>query len=495
MSCARFRLSATILIFAWMLVAHSGAASARWPGFRGLNGSGIANSDKPPIEFSLTTNFLWKTSIPAGHSSPCIWDEHIFLTCADNGQLETLCIRRSDGRILWRKQAPAEEIEKVHEFSSPAAATVASDGDRVYVCFGSYGLLAYDMEGDEVWKLPLQKPANNFGTASSPILSAELVIMLCDSNDGSSRLLAVNRGKGTVTWTKERPLFSANWSTPIVWRQKGVDEIIVAGSGRLVAYGANDGAERWWVGGFPRVAICAPVIGDNLLFAVVAGQGGGAEDRFDLPDWPTVIAKYDQNKDAKLSPGELPAEFALHFRVEVSKETPGNYFPMSTVIKWFDADKDGLCNEPEWRAALAFVTENKTTLIAIRPGASGDATATHVVWKTQRGLPEIPSPIFYQGRLFTVRDGGLVSCFEPKDGRIFYQERLGTLGQYSASLVAANGHLYAASVSGTVTVFKAGDALEVRARNQLNERIVATPAIADDKLYIRTAKHLYAFGK
>jgi outer membrane protein assembly factor BamB len=479
-----------------LFVAPAGHAAARWPQFRGPNGSGVAEQDKPPVEFGPSTNFLWTTSLPPGHSSPCIWDDHIFLTGLENGKLETMSLRRTTGRLLWRATAPAQKIEKVHEFSSPASSTPTSDGQRVYSYFGSYGLLAYDFDGKEVWKSPLPKPVNGYGTATSPILIGEHLLLLCDGSDGNSHLLALDRVTGQTAWKKDRPLFTANWSTPIVWRHDAQDDIVVAGSGRLIAYDPKDGAERWWVNEFPRIPICLPVLGGSVLFVCVAGQGLSADDKFDLPDWPTVTAKYDTNKDAKLAPGELPAEFALHLRKEVSKETPGNYFPMSTVIRWFDADKDGLCSENEWQAALAFVTENKSTLMAIRPGGKGDCTSTHVMWKSQRSLPEMPSPIYHEGRLFTVRDGGLVSCLDPKTGQVLYQERLGAPGQYCASLVAADGKLYASSVAGTVVVFKAGAAtIEVLARNALNERIVATPAIADDKLFVRTVNHFYAFGK
>ena len=125
---------------------------ARWPQFRGPNGSGIAlDSKKLPVEFGTDKNILWKTPLPSGHSSPCVWDDRIFLTGFDKAskKLETLCLDRSSGQILWRRTAPAEKIEKVHERSSPAAPRPVTDGQRVYVYFGSYGLLCYDFEGPQ----------------------------------------------------------------------------------------------------------------------------------------------------------------------------------------------------------------------------------------------------------------------------------------------------------------------------------------------------------
>ena len=107
----------------------------------------------------------------------------------------------------------------------------------------------------------------------------------------------------------------------------------------------------------------------------------------------------------------------------------------------------------------------------------------------------MPSPLFYRGRLYFVRNGGMVTSYTPDSGRVVLdQQRLGTLGLYVASPVAADGRIYAASETGTIVVCRARDTLEVLARNDLGESITATPAIANHKLYVRTANHLWAFG-
>src|SRR5882724_6344716 len=111
------------------------AADPSWPQFRGPGGRGVAaDSDHPPLEFGLTKNLLWKTPVPSGHSSPSIWGARIFLSAFDKGtkKLEVLSLDRATGKILWRRTIPAEEIENVHEISSPATATPAVDGERVY---------------------------------------------------------------------------------------------------------------------------------------------------------------------------------------------------------------------------------------------------------------------------------------------------------------------------------------------------------------------------
>ena len=143
-------------------------STSNWPQFRGGGGLGVAAEGKAPVEFGPKKNVIWSVELPPGHSSPCIWGDKIFLTALDKTHLETLCLDRKDGRVLWRAAAPAEKIEPTHRIASPASPTPATDGERVYVYFGSFGLLAYDFVGKEVWRKPLPPPVVEFGASSSP---------------------------------------------------------------------------------------------------------------------------------------------------------------------------------------------------------------------------------------------------------------------------------------------------------------------------------------
>src|SRR6185436_15295841 len=157
-------------------------SSVEWARFRGPNGSGIADDNKPPISFGPSEKRLWKIAVPPGHSSPIVWNDHIFITAIDDGALVTLGLRRKDGTVLWRRVAPTNTVEPVHPFSYPAAPTPATDGERVYVYFGSYGLLAYDFSGNEVWRHQLPLPPSRYGTATSPIVFDGKVILQRDGN-------------------------------------------------------------------------------------------------------------------------------------------------------------------------------------------------------------------------------------------------------------------------------------------------------------------------
>ena len=200
-----------------------------------------------------------------------------------------------------------------------------------------------------------------------------------------------------------------------------------------------------------------------------------------LPNFASQQKEMDLNGDQKIARAEAKGMMAA-----------------KTVFNAIDENKDEFITEAEWDASVAMMSKGEYGVFALRdPGSgSGDLTATHIVWKNKRGAATVPSPLFYRGRLYLIQDGGRLTCYQAKTGQpLFEQERLESDGQYWASPIAANGHIYLTSARGIVTVVEAADSLKVVARNQLNQRITATPAIAEDKLYVRTASHLWAFGK
>ena len=131
-------------------------------------------------------------------------------------------------------------------------------------------------------------------------------------------------------------------------------------------------------------------------------------------------------------------------------------------------------------------------MLAIKPDREGDLTS-NVLWTEKLAVPEVPSPLFYENRLYLIRNGGILSSLDAQSGKVVYRTRVGALGPYYSSPIAANGKLYIASAEGTVTVLATGDEFKVVAKNDLGEPIYATPAVADGTLYVRTTGHLYAF--
>jgi hypothetical protein len=196
-----------------------------------------------------------------------------------------------------------------------------------------------------------------------------------------------------------------------------------------------------------------------------------------MPAFDQLLEQADANKDAQLT------------RAEAQEG------PVKRHFVYIDADKNGRVSREEYAAIARVFDESKNVALAVRPGGRGDVTDTHVVWKATRGLPYVPSPLYYEDRIYLVKNGGLASCFDARTGRVIYQEeRLGALGDYYSSPVAAAGKVCVASQAGVVVIYRAGDALEVLARNPLDEPVLATPAVVDGNLYVRTTSRLYAFG-
>jgi outer membrane protein assembly factor BamB len=165
------------------------------------------------------------------------------------------------------------------------------------------------------------------------------------------------------------------------------------------------------------------------------------------------------------------------------------------LVGFSDRNRDGGLDADEWRIyAGAHAAENG--LRAIKLGGKGDTTTTSLQWKYPRSIPQLPSPLLYQGVLYIVNDGGILTMLHPKSGEVIKQMRLrGAVDHYYASPVAADGKVFFVSQAGAVTVLRAGDDPEILSVNELNEESYATPAIADGRVYIRTASTLYCFGK
>jgi outer membrane protein assembly factor BamB len=466
------------LILATVLLASTVtlfAAEAQWPQFRGPNGAGLAEGQKPVVEFGPEKNLLWKATVPPGASSPVIAGDRIFLTGFENKKLFTFCVSRKDGKELWRAEAPAKAIEKFHELEgSPAASSAATDGERVVVYFGSYGLLCYDLDGKELWhaEMPVAETNNDFGTGTSPILENGRVFLARDLAKDSA-LFCFDVKTGRQLWKTVRDGFFTSYSTPLLWRHDGKEELVVGGALRLKAYDPATGAERWVVRDLPSVDCTTPVAADGMVY--FGGWTPGGVDA-PMPEFSELL-KNDDDKDGHLSKAEAAKTFLKDF------------FDSN------DTNKDGFIKQNEWDAMIGYLRSGKIGVAAVKAGASGDATESHVAWRTDRGVPYVPTPIFYKGRLYMLKDGGMATCVDAKTGKAIYtQTRLGLDGGIYASPVAADGRIYGINLRGVAFVYSAGDKPELLNKADLGERSCATPAIVDNVLYYRTATKLWAFG-
>ncbi len=271
----------------------------------------------------------------------------------------------------------------------------------------------------------------------------------------------------------------------------GTTEVVLVQPRGVVAYDLKDGGERWWVSGLFGGGIPSPALGDGLVFAVAHFPGGDPEDRMKFPALRGPLKKYDTNKDGLLGQKELPNDLVFYNR---GSTNPDDNIVMDDMFPFIDKNRDGRLSREEWSQAQDAFAKRESAMLAIRPGGEGEIPRNTSFGKNSGALPEVPSPLFYRGRLYVVTNGGIASCYEAQTGKMLYRQRLGASGFFYASLVAGNGNLYAASYNGVLVVFKAGDQCHVLARNNLGEQIVATPALVDGRVYVRTQGHLYAFG-
>ena len=485
-------------------------ATDNWNQFRGPNGSGIANEKFiPPINISKK-HIAWSSNIPEGLSSPVIYSDKIFLTAFEKDRLVTICINSTNGNLEWKTAAPKCEIEKVHKTSSPASSTPYVDKDHVYVYFGSYGLICYDHNGIEKWSKSILTPKSLYGMSTSPLVYKNKVILVVD-NDANieksrlsqSKIIALNKSNGEIIWSAERPHHRSGWSSPIIWKHDKGSELIVLGNEKVRSYNPETGSENWYAGGFSRETIAVPVVGNNHVFVSSAQLGGVPDKQIDpAPFWKALI-KFDKNNDGKISRDEMTDNFTYPLRPELPLGHPGFGIPMpdnpqrkeeriNGILRWVDKNGDKAWTKEEFINHMSF-RRGRPILLAIKPGGEGNIEKTHVSWELNKSIPEIPSPLFYRDIVYLVRNGGILAAIDSETGEQLYRERVTGSGQYSASPISANGHIFLVSNRGQVSTIKPGRKFEQIHSYEIGESVFVTPAIDSNTIYFRGQKKLWAF--
>ena len=468
----------TLLALAVTIAAASSDPPGEWARFRGPNGSGVAEVSGLPAEFGATRNLMWKTDLPPGYSSPIVYGNRIFLTGIRDGRLISFAVDRATGKILWEREAPRSRQEKLDSRNHPASPSAAADGERVFFFFADYGLLAYNVNGKELWRRPLGPFNNIYGMGASPIVVDDVVVLNCDQSTGSF-IAAFDQKTGRERWRTPRVEARSGHSTPVIYTPAaGRPQIVVPGSFLLSAYDPRDGRRLWWVGGLSFELKSTPVIsGDTLYINGFGSPENQPGAMIAVMPAAEVFATRDANKDGKLTADELPT---AHARAS---------------LPFFDLNGDTLIDRSEWDYYKAAM-ESENGMLAIKLGGSGDMTATAVRWRYQRGIPQLPSPLLYGRALYMVNDaGGLVTILNPDTGALILQGRLKVPSdRYYASPVAGDGKIYIASESGKVIVLPPGGGLDALAVNDLQDSIYATPALVDKRIYIRTLNSLFCFG-
>jgi outer membrane protein assembly factor BamB len=458
-----------------LLVGFAAApAAAQWGQFRGPNGSGVDTATGYPLTFSPTQQVVWKAALPYGQSSPVVVGSQVYVTARDGKQLLTIAFDAGTGHERWRRAITPARSTAIYKANDAASPTPAADEHGVVVFFADVGLVAFAPDGKERWRQPLGPFKNFYGMAGSPIIAGDMVILVCDQMSGSF-MLALDRRTGRQRWRRERPGATVSWTTPMVFAPAGAAEpqLVVLSSTRLDGYALASGEPRWWMPLSSQGAIGTALAHRDIVIVATLASNEPWMEPFEA-----ALKTFDADKDGKLSRSEYATEKGF-----------GDHFG------WVDADGNDSLDKAEYDDARAMGI-GEYGVAALKPaGRSGKVEPNAALWRFKKNLPFVPTPVVYDGLLYMVKAGGIVTAIDPATGQATKEGRsTDAPGDYTASPIAADGKVFLASVNGKVTVLKAGPQWEVLGVNDLGDEIHATPALSGGRLYVRTRGTLYCFG-
>ena len=409
-----------------LLVSSSRAAD--WPQFKGPAGTGIADDRDYATTWSATENVIWRIELPGpGASSPITLGDKVFVTCYrgvdkstpnDLKQLERVlvCLNRADGRTVWESAVKGTSDEDRYQGfitgHGYATSTPVTDGERIYVFFGKAGVLAFDLNGKQLWQTSVGNGSAQmgWGQGTSLILYKNTVIVPAFAE--SKSMVALDKSTGKQVWKTDADGFGGCWSSPIlVDLADGKQELVVSVPHEIWGLDPATGDFLWFSEGVKEGPMCPTLVSQNGIVYAIGGRQGGA--------------------------------------------------------------------------------------VAVRAGGRDDVTKTHIVWRKSFGS-YVTSPVLLGDYLYWVSDRGIAYCAKCSDGEQVYQQRLADAGQLYASVVVANGSLFAVSRENGTFVYAAKPQLESVARNSLDEdagTCNATPAFSDGRMFLRSNRYLYCIGR
>ncbi len=470
----------TICLMAAGIGIVTPASAEDWPQFRGPNASGIAaDSTNPPLTFSVEENVAWSVELGRGVACPIVVDGRVYATTmTEDAKFAVLGFDAVTGEQLWKTEYETGELPEITPPNEHASSTPACDGETVFVHFSTIGLIALDAtDGTERWKhlLPMPFYLMGWGAANSPIVYEDMVIFNLD-DDLNPYLIALDKETGSIRWETPRPDMLGGYSVPVLCTADGRTDLVVAGTGKLKGYDPATGGELWTCNSLLRTIMTSPVVHEDRIYLSLQSYGDTSRVlKYALLQWR------DTNQDGKLEKSEL--ESAFHDKFDKG-----------------DADQDGFLIDDEIDAAFQS-SENMAgggnIIQSIRGGGSGDVTESAMVWSLENKAPSnIASPLAYDGRLLVVKKGGISAAFDLVDGSTIWQKkRVRNFGNYYASPIAAGGRIYVPGENGQIVVLEAGPDLKLLAKNDVGDSIIATPAIANNRLYVRTLNKLYCFAE
>lgn len=485
----RFVLGLTVAVgLNGMSMVNLGQA-ADWTRFRGPNGSGVSPDTQPlPAKFSATENLKWKVPLPGpGSSSPIVVGDKVFVTCWSGYGVERgspgeqanlrrhlICIDRKTGSTVWQKDVepflPEDVYRGMFAEHGYASHTPVSDGQRVYVFFGKTGVLAFDLDGKQLWhaKVGTESDPRDWGSASSPILYKNLVIVTASAE--SQAIVGLDKDTGKEVWRQEAEGFGSTWGTPVLVKASDtVTDLVLGVPNEIWGINPETGKLRWFCPAMNADSYCSSVVVDGDTVIGVEGRGGGsiavrAGGQGDVSKSHVVWQGRDNNR--------IGTPLIHDGRV------------------YFISDKIANCIEAKTGKS---VYKSRLTGGSTEAGGGRRGPNAGGAGGPAGGVPGAPAP--GGGRPGGGRPGG---GFGGPGGGFGGGFGGGMGNQDYASPVAADGKLYFTSRGGDIYVLKLGDKFEQLSVNRVTDQredFSATPAVSDGELFIRSSKHLYCVGQ
>jgi outer membrane protein assembly factor BamB len=423
------------------LAMTAATASDSWPQFRGPDGQGRTDESILPLTWSETENVAWRTALPGrGWSSPVVAHGRIWVTTAEERQATP-----DEREGLMRNVANMGIANQMAAVASVKLSAVELDLATGQV-----------LRKKELFNVDAPPPIHGLNSFASPTPVIDDGRVIC--HFGAMGTACLDASTGEVLWEKTLE----------------INHIVGPGSSPVIHNGlvilVCDGADKQFV-------------------AALDVKTGDVVWKVDRP--PIRITDGDMRKDYSTP---LVIEFDGREQVVI----PGSqwfvsYDPASGAEIWRVDHGSGFSNVPRpiFDGEMVYLDTgfSKPQLWAVRVDGTGDVGATHVVWRNTQQMPTMPSPVMSGGRIFVISDGGVASCLDAATGKSIWRERLP--GKYSASALLGAGRVYFCSHEGRTTVVEASNQFTVLAENELDGQLMASPAVVDGDLLLRTESHLY----
>lgn len=458
-----------------LLFTATGSQASDWPRFRGPNGSGVSPDDQPtPTTWTDTENVKWTVDLPGpGSSCPIVVGDKIFVTCwtgygldrenpGDQAQLKRhlLCIDRKNGQTVWDREIdpylPEDKYGGMFAEHGYATHTPVSDGEKVFVFFGKTGVIAFDLDGKELWRKSVGTDSDprDWGSASSPILYKNMVVI--PANAESHAMYAFDKDTGESVWEKpvEAQGFEGTWGSPILV-DAGDDrkDIVLAVPGEVWAINPETGKMSWWVTGLGGDSCSTSAVTGGGVVYLVGGRDAG-----------TIAIKGGGS-------GDLTG---------------------TDNILWQENMQGGIGTPLLHDGKLYSISREVVTCVDAKTGEELFKKRLEAPEEPESQAPAEPAPApAAEGE--NQDRGGRGGRRGGRGGR-----GGGFMNQSYSSPVAADGKLYFVTRAGLCYVFSIGDELEQVAVNKFGSDeadFSATPAISNGEIFIRSSKKLYCVAE